>query len=159
MRLRRGTEDVDSILIRNKKPALPEWEERAVENSTAFAGFNQRLQEASAEQPLPASQQAALVSQASQQTPASQQGPLQAQGPPASQAQPAATQGQSSQRQTSQQSQGEVAEATGTAPSEAKTAGRASASIEQRTANFFMEKLRTETKAMGKIRKCFVRSG
>jgi hypothetical protein len=81
-----------------------------------FAGLNQRLQEASAEQPLPVSQQAALVSQASQQTPASQQGPLQAQGPPASQAQPAATQGQSSQRQTSQQSQGEVAEATGTAP-------------------------------------------
>lgn len=132
-----------------ESPLFPLWEERAAGELATFAGFNQRLQEASAAQPLPASQQA-LVSLASQQLPVSQQGPLQAQGPPASQAHPAATQGQSSQRQTSQQSQGEVAEATGTAPSEAKTAGKASAKIEQRTANFFMEKLRTEIKAKGK---------
>jgi hypothetical protein len=109
------------------------------------------LQLSEAEQPSPASQQA-LVSQASQHTPASQQGPLQAQGPPASQAQPAATHSQLSQRQTSQQSQGEVAEATGTAPSDAKTAGRASANMAQRTANFFMEILRTENKANGRTR-------
>lgn len=38
MRLRRGAGDVDSILIRNKKPALPEWEERAVENSKLLPG-------------------------------------------------------------------------------------------------------------------------
>jgi hypothetical protein len=97
-------------------------------------------------------QQAAALS--SQHRPASQQGPLQAQGPPASQAQPAATHSQASQRQTSQQSQVEVAEATGTAPRDANRAGKARADRAQRTANFFMEKLRTETKAKEKTRAC-----
>jgi len=82
---------------------------------------------------------------------------VQAQGPPSSQAQPAMTHSQASQRQTLQQSQGDVAEATGTAPIDANRAGRASAKRAQRTANFFMERLRKETKAKGKIANwCFV---
>ena len=79
----------------------------------------------------------------SQHSPDSQQAPLHRQGPPEPQLQPSASQGQSSQTQTSQQLQGLVDALIGL-PKEANTVGIASERTEHKTANLLMGILRLE---------------